>query len=314
MFERSLTRVTDLTPLDIQRVLSKAFSFKRKHDEGVRRENLLDGKVVALVFEKPSLRTKVAFEVATHYLGGQPVFLSSSQILASGGNERGRESIPDIARNLERFCDLIVARVYHHEVIDEISQSVKTPVINALCDKHHPTQALADLMAIQTVIKKDPSETTVAFVGDGNNVATSLMQICLMSGINFHIATPKGYEIPLVEQKVGEFLAKGSGAQFRAVTDPKEAVTNADVVYTDTFTSMGQEAEREARVKAFSGYQVNGTLMAAAGKGAVFMHCLPAHRGEEVTDEVMDSAQSIVFDQAECRLHVAKALIASYLS
>lgn len=314
MFEKSLTRVTDLTPLDIQRVLSKACSFKRKHDEGVRRENLLDGKVVALVFEKPSLRTKVAFEVATHYLGGQPVFLSSSQILASGGNERGRESIPDIARNLERFCDLIVARVYHHEVIDEIAQSVRTPVINALCDKHHPTQALADLMAIQTAVEKDSNETTVAFVGDGNNVATSLMQICLMSGIHFRIASPPGYEIPLVEQKVGEYLARGSGATFQVLHDPQAAVTGADVVYTDTFTSMGQESEKEARAKAFAGYQVNTDLMALTKTDAVFMHCLPAHRGEEVTDAVMDSPHSIVFDQAECRLHIAKALIASYLS
>ena len=314
MFEKSLTRVTDLTPLDIQRVLTKAFSFKRKHDEGVRRENVLDGKVVALVFEKPSLRTKVAFEVATHYLGGQPVFLSSSQILASGGNERGRESIPDIARNLERFCDLIVARVYHHEVIDEIAQAVRTPVINALCDKHHPTQALADLMAIQSVVKKDPRDTTVAFVGDGNNVATSLMQICLMSGINFRIATPAGYEIPLVEHKVGEYLARGSGAAYHAVHDPAEAVRGADIVYTDTFTSMGQEGEKAARNAAFVGYQVNADLMALASREAAFMHCLPAHRGEEVTDEVMDSPRSIVFDQAECRLHVAKALIASYLS
>jgi len=295
-------------------VLTKAFSFKRKHDEGVRRENVLDGKVVALVFEKPSLRTKVAFEVATHYLGGMPVFLSSSQILASGGNERGRESIPDIARNLERFCDLIVARVYSHDVIDEIAQSVRTPVINALCDKHHPTQALADLMTIQNVIKKDPGETTVAFVGDGNNVATSLMQICLMSGINFRIATPPGYAIPLVELKVGEYLAKGSGAVLEVGTDPESAVRGADVVYTDTFTSMGQESEKEARIGAFRNYQVNEGLMARAAADAVFMHCLPAHRGEEVTDAVMDSPQSIVFDQAECRLHIAKALIASYLS
>jgi ornithine carbamoyltransferase len=314
MFERSLTRVTDLTPLDIQRVLTKAFSFKRKHEEGVRRENVLDGKVVALLFEKPSLRTKVAFEVATHYLGGQPIFLSSSQILASGGNERGRESIPDIARNLERFCDLIVARVYHHEVIDEIAQAVRTPVINALCDKHHPTQALADLMAIQSVVKKDPRDISVAFVGDGNNVATSLMQICLISGINFRIATPGGYEIPLVEHKVGEYLARGSGATYAAVHDPAEAVRGADVVYTDTFTSMGQEGEKAARSAAFVGYQVNADLMGLASREAAFMHCLPAHRGEEVTDEVMDSPQSIVFDQAECRLHVAKALIASYLS
>jgi ornithine carbamoyltransferase len=314
MFEKSLTKVADLSALDVQRILTKACSFQRKHAEGIRRENVLDGKVVALVFEKPSLRTKVAFEVATHYLGGMPVFLSSSQILASGGNERGRESIPDIARNLERFVDLIVARVYEHTVIDEISTSVKIPVINALCDKHHPTQALADLMAIQAAVKKDPRETTVAFVGDGNNVATSLMQICLMSGIHFRIASPPGYALPLLEQKVAEHLGKTTGATLTVLTDPAAAVNGADVVYTDTFTSMGQESEREARNAAFQGYQVNRALMERAAPSAVFMHCLPAHRSEEVTDEVMDSARSIIFDQAECRLHIAKALIALYLS
>jgi len=313
--EKDLTRITDLRREDIETILSRAASFKRKHDEGVRRENMLDGRVVAMIFEKPSLRTKVAFEVAATCLGGTPVFLSSSQILASGSNEHGRESIPDIARNLERFADLIVARVYHHAVIREISESISRPVINALCDRHHPTQALADLMAIRTHARAvGSSPLTVAFIGDGNNVSTSLMQACLMTGINFSIATPPGYEIPPEEQAVGLALAASSGAAFRGFHEPAKAVAGANVVYTDTFVSMGQEEERARRDAAFRGFQVNEALMARAAPEALFMHCLPAHRGEEVTDAVMDSPHSIVFEQAECRLHIAKALLALYLA
>jgi ornithine carbamoyltransferase len=267
-----------------------------------------------MVFEKPSLRTKVAFEVAAHYLGGIPIFLSSSQILASGGNERGRESVPDIARNLERFSDLIVARVYKHEVIREIAHSVRTPVINALCDRHHPTQAVADLMAIRSRVAKPANETKVAFVGDGNNVANSLMHACTMTGIHFAIATPEGFELPVEEVSRGRAFAGKTAGSVRTTHSAADAVAGADVVYTDTFVSMGQEEQKLARDRAFRGFQVNSALMARANPGALFMHCLPAHRGEEVTDDVMDSPASIVFDQSECRLHVAKALLALYLA
>lgn len=310
--KKDLTKFCDLTADDVEQIMKRAFAFREKYLLGVRRENQLDGKVVALVFEKPSLRTKVAFEVATLGLGGQPVFLSSSQILASGNNQRGRESIPDIGRNLERFADMIVARVYSHETIRVLAQSVSKPVINALCDQHHPTQALADLMAIR-MHKPDRKDLKVVFVGDGNNVATSLMQMSLMMGMDFSIASPLGYEIPLVEQKIGHELAARSAKKVEFIRDPFQAIQNADVVYSDTFISMGQESEQNERLNVFEKYQVNQHLMRSAKKDAVFMHCLPAHRGEEVTDDVMDSAQSIVFDQAECRLHVAKALIAIFL-
>jgi ornithine carbamoyltransferase len=313
MNPNDLTCVADLTREDAEVLLARAFSFKRKHDEGVRRENILDGKVTALVFEKPSLRTKIAFEVAATYLGGTAVFLSSSQILASGGHEHGRESIPDIGRNLERFADMIVARVYRHEVIRELSDAVSCPVINALCDRHHPTQALADLMAIRARFGGDARVKT-AFIGDGNNVATSLMQMCALCGLDFAIASPKGYEIPDIERGFGVHHAEKNGTILSFLREPADALKNADVVYTDTFVSMGQEREKRERLAAFEGYRVTPEMMRFAKPEAVFMHCLPAHRGEEVVDEVMDSQQSIVFDQAECRLHIAKALLAKFLA
>lgn len=311
--KKDLTRFTDLEADDVNLIMERAFSFRDKYRKGQRKENLLDGKVVALVFEKPSLRTKVAFEVAAVSLGGTPVFLSSSQILASGNNQRGRESIPDIGRNLERFADMIVARVYSHQVIADLADSVSTPVINALCDKHHPTQALADLMAIMWH-RGHPEGLKVCFIGDGNNVATSLMHMSTMMGMDFSIASPAGYEIPAEEREAAIKMARARGRQAVFTREPEEAVREADVVYADTFVSMGQEGEKDSRVSAFDGYQVNSHLMGLAKKGALFMHCLPAHRGEEVTDEVMDSPQSIVFDQAECRLHVAKALMSLYLA
>ena len=305
---KNLTKVSDLEVSDVEKILGAAFRFKELHDRGIRRENILDGRVVAMVFEKPSLRTKVAFEVAAAYLGAVPIFLSSSQILASGQNEQGRESIPDIGRNLERFCDLLIARVYSHSTIEQLADSIRCPVINALCDRHHPTQALADIMAIR-MHKAGRQSLKVAFIGDANNVATSLMQMCALNGINFSIASPDGFEMDEYEREVARKLAGPHGISLAFLTDPFEAVRDCDIVYTDTFVSMGQEEERERRHNAFMAYQVNSKLMKAAGPDAVFMHCLPAHRGEEVTDEVMDSHQSIVFDQAECRLHIAKAIL-----
>lgn len=310
--KKDLTAIADLTRDDIELILSRAMDFQKKHAGGSRKEDVLHGKVVAMIFEKPSLRTKVAFEVAATSLGGTAVFLSSSQILASGNNERGRESIPDIARNLERFCDLLIARVYQHEVIQELAASVSKPVINALCDQHHPTQALADLMVLR--LKKPQTKLKVAFVGDGNNVATSLMQICARVGYDFAIAAPKNYGLPESACKLAKEFAEATGAVMSFHVDPRSAVRDADAVYTDTFVSMGQEREEQERLAAFEAYQVNSLLMQGAKPDALFMHCLPAHRGEEVTSEVMDSEQSIVFDQAECRLHVAKALLSTYLA
>lgn len=309
---KNLSKITDLFPREIEHFINEAFDYKSKADKGVRKENLHEGEVVALIFEKASLRTKSAFEIAIAYFGGTPVYLSSQQILASGQNEQGRESITDIAKNLERYADLIFARVDSHQTIQTIAQSVKKPVLNGLCDKHHPTQALADLMAIRW--HKGKKKVKVVFIGDGNNVATSLMHICTMIGIDFAIASPKTYEIPEHEQVIGKKWSNKNKSSLKFYSNPQEAIKEADVVYTDTFISMGQESEKEKRLNIFQKYQVNADLMKLAKPDAIFMHCLPAHRGEEVTYEVMDGPQSIVFDQAECRLHIAKALIHFYLS
>lgn len=307
-----LTKIADLTRTEVVRIVEKALVFHEQHNAGCRREDVLAGRVIALVFEKPSLRTKIAFEVAAQYLGGTAVFLSSSQILASGNNQHGRESIPDIGRNLERFADLIAARVYRHETILELAASVRVPVVNALCDRHHPTQALADLTAM-IACKGQEARLKVAYVGDGNNVATSLVQLCTLWGFDVAVATPTGFELPPTEVSVAQAFAVDSGSAVEFTADPVMAVVGADVVYTDTFVSMGQEAEKALREKAFTGYQVTTQLMAKAKPDAVFMHCLPAHRGEEVTNEVMDGRASIVFDQAEFRLHVIKALLSELL-
>lgn len=306
-----LSKIEDIDKDLLGRLLDKAFFYKKKFDLGVRKENILDGKMVAMIFEKASLRTKVAFEIATEYLGGTAIYLSSQQILASGSNVQGRESVPDITRNLERFSDLILARVYRHETIREIMQHTNKPVVNALCDRHHPTQALADVMVLQWH-KKRLDGLKVAYVGDGNNVATSLMQICALAGMQFVYAAPAGYRIDEAEVKVAQKLG-GRDDVVEYLEDPFQAVKGADAVYTDTFVSMGQESERDAKLKVFAGYQVNEELFAAADQDALFMHCLPAHRGEEVTSAVMDHERSIIFDQAECRMHVAKAILTNYL-
>lgn len=302
--KKDLTKITDLNKEEILKIIDLAFKFK----VGLK-TNSLEGKVVAMVFEKPSLRTKVAFEVAAAKLGAIPVYLTSGQIIASGNDQKGRESIPDIAKNLEQFSDLILARVYSHKTIEEIANNSKIPLLNGLCDKHHPTQALADLMAI-IWHKKNYPNIKVAFVGDGNNVATSLMQICAIVGIHFSIATPPGYEIPNEEYKV----ALSYKSLIESHHDPVKAIKDADVIYTDTFISMGEEHMKEEKTKAFNDYQITQNLLSQAKQDCIFMHCLPAHRGEEVTDEVMDCPQSIVFDQAQCRLHIAKSLLTTYLS
>ncbi len=310
---QGLAKIADLDQSTLNLMVQLAFEYKNKHDLGIRQESILAGKSVAMVFEKPSLRTKVAFELATRYLGGTPIFLSSPQILASGGQVVGRESIPDIARNLERFVDLILARVYSHQTIVEIREHTRIPVINALCDLHHPSQAIADLMAIRWH-SHGLANARVAYVGDGNNVATSLMQICALQGIPFAYASPDGYEIPEIAVKEAISLAGSSRPHPVRFRSPREAVQGANFVYTDTFVSMGQEREQQQRLKAFADYKVTDELLDFASDNVKFMHCLPAHRGEEVTDAVMDGPRSIVFDQAECRMHVAKALLSYYLA
>lgn len=303
-----LTKISDLSVEQLDGIVERASSFREESLRGGGKGGPLKGRFVAMVFEKPSLRTKVSFEVATVALGGHPVFLSSEQIFASGGNKKGRESVPDIGRNLERFSDIIVARVFQHETIQELASIVRVPVINALCDRHHPCQAIADVLTMERFSPK-AGPLNVAYIGDGNNVATSLAQACAMRGHDVVVASPEGYGVTKEEQGVALALRTRESQSVEFISSPREAVRGADIVYTDTFVSMGQESETGIRLRAFEGYQVNAGLMKLAPSTAKFMHCLPAHRGEEVTDEVMDSPQSIVFDQAESRLHVAKAVL-----
>ena len=266
----------------------------------VRFAKSLTGRYIALLFEKPSLRTRLTFELAIKQLGGDAVL--------STGPIGDREPLKDVARNLDRWTNGIVARTFSQETIDALAHWSSVPVINALSDRFHPCQALADVFTLQEKFG-DVRGLKLAFVGDGNNVAHSLMLSALRLGMSFSIATPEGYgpDAEIVAQ--AEALAAVSGAHLEITNDPQHAVAGAQAVYTDVWTSMGQEAENAKRLADFAPYQVNQALMEKAASDSVFLHCLPAKRGEEVTDEVMESSRSVVFDQAENRLHVQKALL-----
>lgn len=311
--KKNLTKISDLDQHEISKIIKQAFLYKEEKDQGQEHKNILKKKTIAMIFEKASLRTKASMETAAYQLGGHAIYLSSSQILASGNNQQGRESVPDIAHNLERFCEVIAARVYQHKTVQTLASSSSKPVINLLCDQHHPTQTLADLMVIYWH-KKSFKNIKVCFIGDSNNVSQDLMQGCSIMGIDFSIATPKNYPVP--EQVIKETLeyAKKSGAKIEVTNSPEIAIKNADFVYTDTFISMGEENQYEQKIQEFSNYQINARIIKQAKNDVKFMHCLPAHRGEEVTDEIMDSKQSIVFDQAECRLHIMKSLLHYYFT
>ncbi|MEO0180496.1 MAG: ornithine carbamoyltransferase [candidate division WOR-3 bacterium] len=296
MKKRDFLSVLDLSRDEMLRVLEMARSMKPRY---VSRE--LEGAVFALIFEKQSLRTRVTFEVGLLQMGARGIYLAPGDI--SLGK---REGVKDVALNLERWCDGIIARVYAHEAL-EIMAKTRIPVINALSDLEHPCQALADFLTMWE--KKGSLNFTLAFVGDGNNVAHSLLLMGARLGVNVSLATPPGYEPkPFIVERAQE-EARASGAKIFITNDPAEAVRDAHFVYTDVWASMGQESEAEVRKKVFAPYQVNEDLMAKAREGAMFMHCLPAHRGEEVTDEVIDAPYSIVYDQAENRLHAQKALL-----
>ena len=260
----------------------------------------LTGRYISLLFEKPSLRTRITFELAIKQLGGDAV--------VSSGRIGDREPLKDVARNLDRWTNAIVARTFSHQTIEDLAHWSSVPVINALSDRFHPCQALADIFTLQEKFEYLRGRK-LAFVGDGNNVAHSLMLTTLRMGMNFSIATPRGYEPDADIIAQAEALAAVSGARLAITRNPMEAVENAHAVYTDVWTSMGQEDEKGKRLSDFAEYQVNQALLAKAGADAVFLHCLPAKRGEEVTDEVMECAQSAVFDQAENRLHAQKALL-----
>jgi ornithine carbamoyltransferase len=301
--------VLDFDATELDRCLEIAAHVKADRPLGRQAptSSALEGRHVAMLFEKASLRTRSTFEIAVVELGGNVVSLQTDAALGK------REPVSDVARNLERWVDGIVIRTYSQKVLEEFAAAApRLRVINALSDDQHPCQALADMLTLRE--QWGPVKgRTVAYVGDGNNVAVSLVHATLMLGINIHVASPDGYQLPewVVQQAA---VAARFGARLRLFTDASDAVAGADAVYTDTWTSMGQESEAEARRLVFAPYQVNDTLMAQAKPGALFMHCLPAHRGEEVTVDVFESAASVVFDQAENRLHVQKALLSMLLA
>ncbi|HEV8573711.1 MAG TPA: ornithine carbamoyltransferase [Dehalococcoidia bacterium] len=299
---RDLVSISDISAGELAHVLETAMGLKDKGPQ-----TLLAGKTLALVFEKPSLRTRVSFHVAMRHLGGDCIYLSPPEV---GLGER--ETPADVARVLSRYVDCIAARTFRTETIAEIAEHASIPVINALSDGEHPCQALADLLTIRE--KKGKLEgITIAFIGDGNNVANSLSRGAAMSGMHFRIASPEGFELSAEVAQRGSEVAARSGGSVRAMRDPAEAVAEADVVYTDVWASMGQEHEAAQRKEYFAAYRVDAKLMAGAKPDAIFMHDLPAHRGEEVSAEVIDGRQSVVFDQAENRLHAQKALLALVL-
>ena len=302
-FAKDFLSILDLGPVDLDRLL--AISAQMKSERRLGRPtaaHVLGGRHVALLFEKPSLRTRSTFEIAIRELGGDVLLLPAE--FANGS----REPIEDVARNLERWVSALVVRTFgQHRAAALAAAGRQLHVINALTDEEHPCQALADAFTMRERWG-DCRGRTVAFVGDGNNVATSLTHAACMLGVTVHIASPLGYELPDQVIEDAERVARG-GARVRRFVEPREAVAGVDAVYTDVWTSMGEEEEATERRRIFAPYQVNGALMSCAGTHAMFMHCLPAHRGEEVTSEVIDSPASVVFDQAENRLHTQKALL-----
>lgn len=300
---KSLLSIADLTRAEIDAILDISKQLKEHIISPADQRKILEGKTLAMIFEKPSLRTRVSFETGIFQLGGHGIYLGPSDI--SLGK---RESVADIARNLCRMVDIIMARVFAHESVAGLAHYAGIPVINGLCDMEHPCQALADF---QTILEhKGKFEgLKLAFIGDGNNVAHSLMLLAAKVGMNFAIGCPDGYEPDAGVVAHTMELAAQTGAVIEVLNDPAAAASNADVVYTDVWASMGQEAEAAEREKVFAPFQVNSALMNHAKPDAIFMHCLPAHRGSEVTDEVIDSPQSVVFDEAENRLHAQKAVM-----
>jgi len=298
MAKRDLFSVADLTSQEVNSLLERALQMKRGDDA-----RPLSGKMIALVFEKPSLRTRASFDVGVTQLGGHAFYMSPQEVGLGV-----REPVADVARVLTRYVDGIVARVFAQENLDEMARHATVPVINALSDWEHPCQTMADLLTIKEK-KDDLRNVTIAFVGDGNNVSRSLALGVALVGGRLVIATPPDYSLDDATLTRAKELSQVTGAVIETTNRPQDAVQNADVVYTDVWTSMGQEDEAERRLKAFQGFIVDPKLMALAKPDAIFMHDLPAHRGEEVSDEVMEGSQSVVFDQAENRLHAQKAVM-----
>jgi ornithine carbamoyltransferase len=301
--------ILDFDPSDLERCLQLAAQVKADRSLGrhAPTADALNGRHVALLFDKPSLRTRTTFEIAVRELGGHVVPLQADVALGR------REPVADVARNLERWVDGVIIRTFSQHVLQEFAASTKRlHVINALTDEEHPCQAIADFLTLQEHLGRLRGRT-IAYVGDGNNVATSLVHAAAMLGVHVHIASPEAYQLPhgVVQQATSHAR---HGARVRLFSEAADAVAGADAVYADTWTSMGREEEADIRRRVFAPYQINEELMALAKPAALFMHCLPAHRGEEVTAEVFESEVSVVFDQAENRLHGQKALLLMLLT
>jgi ornithine carbamoyltransferase len=302
---KDLISIGEMTPKDILDIFRLTAQIKKSP---ARFGRALSGKTLALIFEKPSNRTYVSFSVGMYQLGGNALYLGPEQIKLGV-----RETIHDVAKTLSRYVDAIVLRTFGHENVLEMAGHATVPVINGLSDYSHPCQALADVFTVSEKLGAKFGSLTMAYIGDGNNVCNSLIIICAKLGMHLNIATPKGYEPDEALLKKIAPVSAQSGARIRLCAAPDEAAAGADVLYTDVWASMGQEKEAEKRKQDFRDFQINGRLLAKAKKTCIIMHCLPAHRGEEITDEVIDGEHSAVFDQAENRLHVQKAILVTLL-
>ncbi|HAJ56837.1 MAG TPA: ornithine carbamoyltransferase [Candidatus Omnitrophica bacterium] len=296
--KRDFLSISDLSVEEIHALFARTEELKKS-----RFLDAFKNKAVGLIFQKPSLRTRVSFQVGVWQLGGQCMSLSPAEV-----NIGVRESIKDAARTLSRYLDLIVARVFKHREVEELGQYSLVPVINGLSDSYHPCQALADIFTVKEK-RGSVNGLTLVYLGDGNNVCNSLLQITSMLGMNMKVACPKGYAPNKEVLEFAQAQGKKTGATIMVTQDPKDAVRGADVLYTDVWASMGQEREAAKRAKIFKKYQINKELMGLAKNNALVMHCLPAHRGAEITDDCLDSPNSVVFDEAENRLHVQKAIM-----
>jgi len=292
--KRDFVSVLDLEKTEIMEIFELTKKLKESQEKGVEHKVLKD-KTLAMIFEKPSLRTRVTFETGMTHLGGHAIYLAPSDIQLGK-----RETVPDVARNLSRWVDIIVARVFTHKTVEDLAKNATISVINALSDIEHPCQIMADLY---TILEKRGSleNMTIAYVGDGNNVCNSFVAASNTLCFKLNVATPAGYE------PSKEYTTRAD--KLRLTNDPQEAVTDADIVYTDVWVSMGQEQEAEQRKRIFAPYQINQDLLKHAKKEHLIMHCLPAHRGEEITDDVIDGPNSVVLDEAENRLHVQKSIM-----
>lgn len=299
--------IADLSPDEVWAMLDKARELKAERQTTGENKPLLKGKTLGMIFLKPSLRTRVSFDMAMIHLGGQALYLSPNEIQLGK-----RESTADVARVLSRYVDAIMARVFAHRDVEELAVYSRVPVINGLSDFSHPCQGMADLLTIYEHYNR-LTGLKLAYVGDGNNVANSLLFGAAKTGMHIAVASPPGYEPkPAVVHLARKFAAE-SGSEILITNDPRQAVVDADVIYTDVWTSMGQEEETEQRLKIFPPYQVNSALVAQAKPDVIVMHCLPAHRGQEITDEIADGPHSVIFEQAENRMHAQKAILVSLL-